>query len=48
MRNNKLKIVAIVKWGLRKNKTRRMKMKYHHTKSKCHTQESTTLFKETT
>jgi hypothetical protein len=47
MRSNKLKMVAMIKGELKMNKTRRMKMKFHHSKYKCHIQESTTLFKET-
>jgi hypothetical protein len=46
MRRKKHEMVAMIKEELRKNKKRRMKMNYHHSKAKCHTQEST-LFKET-
>jgi hypothetical protein len=46
MRSKKLKMVAMIKGELRNNKTRRMKMKCHHSKAKCHTQDSV-LFKET-
>jgi hypothetical protein len=47
MRRKTLKMVATIKGELKKNKTRMMKMKYHHPQAKRHTQESATLFKET-